>query len=94
MGYSPWGLKESDTTERFQFQLIHVMVSGENPEPPWTFFPGHPPLLPFVPSLSKADLEDHLGAGRGLLLTKRPLTLTKVTAPRPASRLSQSSPCS
>ena len=24
VGYSPWGHKESDTTERLHFQLLHV----------------------------------------------------------------------
>ena len=29
VGYSPWGLKESDTTERFHFHFIPSVYMGE-----------------------------------------------------------------
>ena len=28
MGYSPWGPKESDTTERLHFTSLHLLIGG------------------------------------------------------------------
>ena len=72
----PGGLQSMGSQTVRHDWVISVYTRDGVRKEPWASMdslPWAPTLVPFVLSLGKADMEDCLGAGRGLLLTKHPL---------------------